>query len=489
MVTTAQEPDNTEHSVTSLCHCCSLAKLRKMIWGAIITSCLAGLWVGSSHMARLTLQGMNAAFFMTWFTATWNILFFPVYYVGSLPLAHKKETPLKQFRKWIQFLSADDFTLRACLKKMTLFAILWTLTNYLYFLALKKISITEASALFCCSKAFVFLLSWIILKDKFMGVRIVAVIFSISGIVMMSYADGFQSDSITGVALLVGSSLASALYKVLFKLLMREIKSGETSVFLSALGVFNALFLLWIPVILYVTKVEYWSSAYDIPWEHLCGLAGFLLTFNIVMNFGANLTYPIVNSFGIFLSVPTSAENELGEKIRSAQETLYKNSQDSLIDVCISELIEQISCYERKLLQMKQKKLKRGVADFQKGNVFVWLKEQRVNALQMERGVNTVRNRDQQLRPTTSGSNEAVLGIYTNKMDNFSNVRTAATVIICTGFLLLLLPEDWDEAVQLFCTRLQKKKITEEGAETNMEVGIHSWTKNKMTAIVTSAST
>lgn len=48
------------------------------------------------------------------------------------------------------------------------------MTNYLYLLALKKLTATDVSALFCCNKAFVFLLSWIVLKDRFMGVRVMA---------------------------------------------------------------------------------------------------------------------------------------------------------------------------------------------------------------------------------------------------------------------------------------------------------------------------
>lgn len=52
------------------------------------------------------------------------------------------------------------------------FGALWTLTNYLYLYAVTKINTTDASVLFCCNKAFVFLLSWIVLRDRFMGVRV-----------------------------------------------------------------------------------------------------------------------------------------------------------------------------------------------------------------------------------------------------------------------------------------------------------------------------
>ena len=52
--------------------------------------------------------------------------------------------------------------------------------------------------------------------------QIVAAILSITGIVMLAYADGFYSESIKGVALAVGSASTSAIYKVL-------IPSSQTS--------------------------------------------------------------------------------------------------------------------------------------------------------------------------------------------------------------------------------------------------------------------
>lgn len=46
------------------------------------------------------------------------------------------------------------------------------------------------------------------------SVQIVAAILAIAGIVMMTYADGFHSHSVIGIALVVGSASTSALYKV-----------------------------------------------------------------------------------------------------------------------------------------------------------------------------------------------------------------------------------------------------------------------------------
>lgn len=134
-----------------------------------------------------------------------------------------------------------------------------------------------------------------------------AAILAIAGIVMMTYADGFHSHSVIGIALVVGSASMSALYKVLFKLLLGSAKFGEAALFLSVLGVFNVLFVSCVPVVLYFTRIEYWSPFSNIPWGHLCGFSLLLLTFNVVLNFGIAVTYPTLMSLGIVLSVPVNA--------------------------------------------------------------------------------------------------------------------------------------------------------------------------------------
>lgn len=76
------------------------------------------------------------------------------------------------FRECCQFFGDNGLTLKVFFTKAAPFGVLWTLTNYLYLHAIKKINTTDVSVLFCCNKAFVFLLSWIVLRDRFMGVRV-----------------------------------------------------------------------------------------------------------------------------------------------------------------------------------------------------------------------------------------------------------------------------------------------------------------------------
>nr|XP_046191896.1 putative thiamine transporter SLC35F3 [Oncorhynchus gorbuscha] len=268
----------------------------------------------------------------------------------------------QEFQECCRFFGDDGLTAKVFFTKVAPFGLLWILTNYLYLQALRKINTTDVSALFCCNKAFVFLLSWIVLRDRFMGVRIVAAIFAIAGIVMMTYADGFHSHSVMGITFVVASASMSALYKVLFKMVLGSAKFGEAALFLTIVGGANFVFISFVPVILYFTHVEYFGSLEDIPWLYLCGVAGLLFAFNILVNFGIAITYPTLISLGIVLSVPVNA----------------------MVDLYTCEI-------------------------------------------------------------------------------HFNAVRLIAVLIICLGFLMLLLPEDWDQCFIQLHAKLQSKR--EEPAE------------------------
>uniref|UniRef100_A0A4W3K3H8 Solute carrier family 35 member F3 n=1 Tax=Callorhinchus milii TaxID=7868 RepID=A0A4W3K3H8_CALMI len=129
-------------------------------------------WAASTQLAKLTFRNFDAPFTVTWFATNWNVLFFPLYYIGHTCTSVEKQSLLQRFRECSSFFSLDGLTGKVFFTRTAPFCVLWTLTNYLYLLALKKINTTDVSALFCCNKAFVFLLSWIVLRDKFMGVRV-----------------------------------------------------------------------------------------------------------------------------------------------------------------------------------------------------------------------------------------------------------------------------------------------------------------------------
>ncbi|KAK7904714.1 hypothetical protein WMY93_017321 [Mugilogobius chulae] len=341
---------------------CTLTLL-KVLGGLLVVLCISSSWVGTTQVIKLTFHSFSCPFFISWFSSNWNILFFPIYYSVHVLTTRDKQTPIQKFRECSKLFGEDGMTLKQFVKRTAPFSILWTLTNYLYLLALKKLTATDVSALYCCHKAFVFLLSWIVLKDRFMGVRIVAAIMAITGIVMMAYADGFHGDSFVGVALAVGS----ASHRLSTRCCLRcswQCKPGGGGSLPLHMGVFNLLFISCVPLILYLTRVEHWGSLSALPWGYLCGLAGLWLVFNILVHVGVVLTYPILISIGTLLSVPGNAA----------------------VDVLKHEVI-------------------------------------------------------------------------------FSVVRLAATCIICMGFLLLLLPEEWDSVTLRFLANLADKKSEDHGEE------------------------
>ncbi|KAL6472071.1 hypothetical protein MHYP_G00182590 [Metynnis hypsauchen] len=241
------ESEVRDQEVRTSCSRCPLKALLRPTTGLLLAGCVSAAWAWAAHSAKHTLTRLHAPFFIIWFCGLWNLLFFPLYYLGHLLGSERREWPSVQLRKCSRFLGDGDLTLRLVLKGAAPFSLLWSVSGYLHLLSLCRISISDGSAVLCCSHAFAFLLSWIGLKDRFMGVRIVAAILSITGIVMLAYADGFHSNSITGVALGVGSASTLAFYKV------------ETTLF------------------------------------------------NVLVNLGGVVSYPALISLGILLTIPASA--------------------------------------------------------------------------------------------------------------------------------------------------------------------------------------
>nr|XP_021335033.1 solute carrier family 35 member F4-like isoform X1 [Danio rerio] len=301
-----QDESDAEKPSKRCCARCPFRAVRRVMCGLILGSCLAVSWAWGTHSAKETLIRHPTPFFIIWFCSIWNVLFFPVYYLCHLLTEKQKRLPTTEFRKCSVFLG-EELTVRFVLKGAAPFSLLWGLSGYLYLLALCRISKVDVSAVLCCCQAFTFLLSWIGLKDRFMGVRIVAVILSITGIVMLAYGDGFHSDSITGVALGVGSASTLALFKVLFRKCVGEVQPGPASVLLSCVGLCSFVLHSWVCVLLYFTHVEYWPPSQHIPWDKLCVMASLLLVFNLLVNLGEMFTYPSLISLGILLTIPASA--------------------------------------------------------------------------------------------------------------------------------------------------------------------------------------
>lgn len=65
----------------------------------------------------------------------------------------------------------------------------------------------------------------------------------------------------------------------------------------------------------------------------------------------------------------------------------------------------------------------------------------------------------------------------------FNVVRLAATIIICIGFLLMLLPEEWDEITLRFINSLKEKK-GEEHVEDITDSSVHLRSRSRANGTV-----
>ncbi|KAI5614367.1 solute carrier family 35 member F4-like isoform X1, partial [Silurus asotus] len=284
-----------------------LRTMLRVVVGLVLGVVMATTWVWAAHSAKDMLTHFDAPFFIFWFCSIWNLLMFPLYYIGHFLSYTHGDTPTAHFRRCVRFLGDGEVTVRMMLRFSAPFSLLWCVSGFLYLRALSTISVTDCSSVMCCNSAFTFLLSWICLKERFLGVRVVAVILSITGIVMLAYSDGFYSDSITGVALGVGSASCSALYNVLYRKRVGTLDPASASVVLCCVGLCALVLHSWVCVLLYVTHVEFWPPSQPMPWNTLCTTASLLLVFNVLVNMGGVCTYPELISLGILLTVPASA--------------------------------------------------------------------------------------------------------------------------------------------------------------------------------------
>ena len=104
----------------------------------------------------------------------------------------------------------------------------------------------------------------------------------------------------------LGASLAAALYKVLFKVALGDGGLGAVNVHLFFLALINML-LFWPAVVaLLETNAEsvVWAT---VPWGFVMGSAALSLLFNLLVNVGVAVTYPLLVSLGTVLGIPLNA--------------------------------------------------------------------------------------------------------------------------------------------------------------------------------------
>ncbi|XP_011872637.1 PREDICTED: putative thiamine transporter SLC35F3 isoform X2 [Vollenhovia emeryi] len=332
-VTSAPVVQQQPSSFSACLASCCAESAKKIYFGVCVTICVTASWVGATHCikylyfhkpdkisetsesANSSVSGLHhqhiilpydAPFFTTWFCTNWVVLYFPVYFICRAART-KCATPSEIIADSLRGFRDKGFTGGRFLIRCSLFCSLWVITNYLYILSLRILLATDVMALFATNVSCVYLLSWVILHEQFVGVRIVAVILCNTGIALLAYMDGITgSPTLGGVVLATAAAAGSAVYKVLFKKVIGETTFGQMSLFFSLIGLCNAALLWPICLALYFSGVETINWA-RLPWAALLSASILHLVANMLGNFSIALTYDLFITLGLITAVPVSA--------------------------------------------------------------------------------------------------------------------------------------------------------------------------------------
>ncbi|XP_043472021.1 putative thiamine transporter SLC35F3 isoform X2 [Leptopilina heterotoma] len=311
---------------------CCAESAKKIYFGVCVTICVTASWVGATHCIKYlyfykpeiikdtvtdnnSVTGLhhehlvpqyNAPFFTTWFCTNFAVLYFPIYLLCQAT-TRKCSNPSEIIAESFRGFREKGLTGGRFLTRCSLFCGLWVATNYMYIHSLRILFATDVMALFATNVACVYLLSWVILHEQFVGVRIVAVILCDTGIALLAYMDGITgSPTLSGVVLAAAAAAGSAVYKVLFKKVIGETTFGQVSLFFSIIGLCNAALLWPVCLALYFSGAEtiYWAK---LPWSSLLAASILHLISNMLGNFSIALTYDLFITLGLITAIPVSA--------------------------------------------------------------------------------------------------------------------------------------------------------------------------------------
>ncbi|CAL1264932.1 unnamed protein product [Larinioides sclopetarius] len=339
-------------------HCCT-GRARKTALGFLLTIIMCGTWIGMTHLLKWAyiihlklpsscnctsvndsrsfitpsttvldmssnrstskqvttlpvekeeaLEPFRAPFLLTWFLTACNSLFFPIYLCTRFCSRRTRITARRSILEAMRRFRERGLSVIHFLTRSMFFCVLWVGTNYMLIYTIDKLDATVVMALQTSKASFVYLLSWVILHEQFVGIRIVAVILCNTGIALLAYMDGVaRTSTLGGVVLAAAAAAGLSVHKVLFKKLIGRVTIGQLSLFLTLVGLLNILLLWPIGLTLYLVESEkiVWTQ---LPYVQLAGSGAFFIIGNILGNFDVAHDYDTYLKIGMISAVPVSA--------------------------------------------------------------------------------------------------------------------------------------------------------------------------------------
>jgi solute carrier family 35 protein F3/4 len=202
-------------------------------------------------------------------------------------------------------LKNDKMGFKKLIKMGMIFYILWLISNYFAILALKNISSSLMVAVFSVSPAFVYILSFIVLKDELNWIKTSAVVSAVLGVIFIGISQKILDGNVVGIFYAMFSALFSAFYIVFLKKLIGTTTVATATILLGIIGLINTV-MFW-PVFLILDHFEIETIDWNqIPWGYLniSAVTGFF--FNAFVNIGIAFTYPLFISIGTILGIPAN---------------------------------------------------------------------------------------------------------------------------------------------------------------------------------------
>lgn len=117
------------------------------------------------------LHMFRAPFIASWLSTNFLIIFFPAYLIFR-GIARKCGANTETFGDILRGFRERGYTFGRYFYRCISFCLLWVGTTYLYMKSLRVLNATEVIVLFATNVASVYLLSWVILHEQFVGIRV-----------------------------------------------------------------------------------------------------------------------------------------------------------------------------------------------------------------------------------------------------------------------------------------------------------------------------
>lgn len=285
--------------------CCCVMNLRKAI-GVMVLMLVVLIWVASSDLMQyiFTNQSFSKPFFLTY----WDTSCFSIYLLGFFKSSWRQD--LINPRAAVQ---AGRLSVRDTVKLSATFGVFWFLANYSFNASLTMTSVSSNTIINSLSGLFTLILGAMLKVDIFSCVKLLAVLLSFLGVVLVSLQDssGDGSESFFGDMLCVFSAFMYGVYIVLLKLRIPDENKVNMPMFFGFLGLLNAVCLWPLFFILHWTGIEPWSWPNYRTMLFLCinSFIGTVLS-DYLWLWSVILTSPLISTLGLSLTIPVALASD-----------------------------------------------------------------------------------------------------------------------------------------------------------------------------------